>query len=195
VLPNMRATLVCMRYAIGTSIPVVCGFDSDAIRPGRQQKFSCIFNSVSRPGRNRTAIKIPINRAFPDRWKNSYSHRYSHPLRMPSKAATRTESPHGNTPHLKFSQRHWYTLCPASAQGKALLPCPTVDESPNGRLMLNEPHLTTVFFAPSMCERVARSQFLTDGEEEQGSTGAPRDVDLPQRLNHRAHALMIGRDG
>jgi hypothetical protein len=44
LLPNMHA-LYCACDRRGTSILVVCGFDSDAIRRDRQQKFSLLLSS------------------------------------------------------------------------------------------------------------------------------------------------------
>jgi len=53
--PKLHAeTHVCVPYAMGTSIPVVCGFDSGAIGRDLKRKFSFSFNSVTQPGRYRT---------------------------------------------------------------------------------------------------------------------------------------------
>jgi|SRR5665213_186653 len=43
----------------GTSIPVACGFDSNATGLELEQKFSCVVNDRSWPGRNRTKSRNP----------------------------------------------------------------------------------------------------------------------------------------
>ena len=48
-------------YPIGTSIPIVCGFDSDAIRRDLKPKIYCIFNSISRLAGIEHAYKHLIN--------------------------------------------------------------------------------------------------------------------------------------
>ena len=46
-----------------------------------------------------------------------------------------------------------------------------------------------------MRKRIARAKLVARREKEEGSAGAVRDAKLAQRLHHRLHSVMVGRDG
>ena len=60
---------------------------------------------------------------------------------------------------------------------------------------LHQPDGVAVAVAPLMHKRIGRAQFVPRREKEEGSAGAVRDMQSAQRLHHRLHPVMVGRDG
>src|SRR5271166_1033706 len=62
-------------------------------------------------------------------------------------------------------------------------------------IQLDQSDGAAVAVAPLMRQGIARAQLVARREKEEGSAGAVRDVRLAQRLHHRLHPVLVGRDG
>ena len=60
---------------------------------------------------------------------------------------------------------------------------------------LDQPKGAAISVLPLMRKRIGRVELVARREKEEGSAGAVRDAKLLQRLHHRLHTVMVGRDG